>query len=113
MADIVPEIVARRAFRGIDPDRIPEDAIDRVLRAATFAPSCSNNQPWRFVAINDSARLRDVKKYLTPGNYWAKTAPLIIAVCVDPDDDCRNSSRREYGLFDAGLATQNLLLQAV
>lgn len=113
MADIVPEIVARRAYRGIDPARVPEDTIDRVLRAATLAPSCSNNQPWRFVAISDSASLRDVKKHLTPGNYWAKTAPLIVAVCVDPDDDCRNSSRRDYGLFDAGLATQNLLLQAV
>lgn len=107
------EIEQRRSYRAIDPRRVSEESVDRMLDAATLAPSCSNSQPWRFIAITDSAHLTEVKRHLSPGNYWAKLAPLIVAVCVDPADDCRNSHGRDYGLFDTGMATQNLMLQAV
>ena len=111
--DILPEIEKRRAYRAMDPRPIPDDAVERILEAATLAPSCANSQAWRFVAVADSAQLGEVKKHLLPRNYWAKLAPFIVAVCVDPSDDCQQSLGREYGLFDTGLATQNLILQAV
>ena len=111
--DILPEIENRRAYRGMDPKPISEESVDRILEAATLAPSCKNNQAWRFVVVSDSAQLGEIKKHFTPANYWAKLAPLIVAACVDPTDDCQQSFGREYGLFDIGLATQNLILQAV
>jgi glutaredoxin-dependent peroxiredoxin len=38
--------------------------------------------------------------------------PCIVCVATEAELDCRLSGRREYALFDAGLAVQNLLLQA-
>ena len=113
MSDLVPEIEARRAYRALDARKIDEVVIERILSAAHLAPSCSNNQPWRFVAVTDSAVLGEIKKHLTGGNYWAKVSPFIVLVCTRAEDDCRLSAGREYALFDTGLATQNLLLQGV
>ena len=42
-----------RAVRRLRPDPIPDEVLDRVLRAATWAPSGGNRQPWRIVAVAD------------------------------------------------------------
>jgi len=112
MTNLVPEIESRRAFRALSLDPIPEEAVQRMLRAATFAPSCYNNQPWRFVAVRDPATLDAVKAQLSEGNAWAKTAPLIILACTKASLDCRLDEGRDYAFFDLGLATMNLMLQA-
>ncbi|MEI6875926.1 MAG: nitroreductase family protein, partial [Spirochaetota bacterium] len=46
---LLPELVERRARRAIAPDPIPEETVTRILEAASLAPSCFNNQPWRIV----------------------------------------------------------------
>jgi nitroreductase len=111
MSTIVPEILSRRAYRAFDPAPVPIEVIDRMLQAATLAPSCANKQSWRFIAVTDSAVLSEVKKQLSEGNYWAKTAPAIIIVATKPEYGCRLSDRRDYALFDCGLASMNLMLQ--
>jgi nitroreductase len=112
MTTLVQEIESRRAFRGLSAEPIPEDVVQRLFQAATFAPSCYNNQPWRFVAVRDPAILDAVKAQLSEGNVWAKTAPLIILACTKPSLDCRLDEGRDYSFFDLGLATMNLMLQA-
>ena len=113
MSEIVTEIEKRRSYRAVDSKRVEDDVIDRILTAATYAPSCANNQSWRFIAISDSSVLNTVKKHLSGGNYWAKLSPFIVLVCTKAEYDCQLSDGRDYALFDTGLATQNLLLQAV
>jgi len=44
-----------RAVRRLRPDPIPEDAIERILQAATWAPTGGNVQPWRVVVVRDEA----------------------------------------------------------
>jgi nitroreductase len=110
--EIVPEIVARRSRRAIDPKPIPEETVLRLFEAASLAPSCSNNQPWRFAAIASAGKLAEIRDALTEGNAWGKAAPLIIAVATKPSLDQRSNEGRDYAPFDTGLAVQNLLLQA-
>jgi len=112
MNNLVQEIDNRRAYRSLSVDPIPEDTIQRVLQAATLAPSCYNNQPWRFVAVRDPVTLEAIKAQLSEGNVWAKTAPLIILACTKASLDCRLDEGRDYAFFDLGLATMNLMLQA-
>jgi len=112
MTKLVHEIEGRRAFRALSADPVPEDAVQRMFQAATFAPSCYNNQPWRFVAVQDSATLDAIRAQLSDGNVWAKTAPLIILACTKASIDCRLDEGRDYAFFDLGLATMNLMLQA-
>jgi nitroreductase len=83
------------------------------MEAATLAPSCANNQPWRFIAVNAAPVLDRVKEHLSSGNYWAKRSPLIVAVCTQNELDCQVSAGRDYAFFDTGMAVSNMLLQGV
>jgi nitroreductase len=109
---MVPEIRARRARRALAAGPVPRETIDRLLQAATLAPSCGNMQPWRFVIAADEPVLSKVKSGLTEGNYWAKNAPVIVLVVTHVDLDARRSDGRDYAFFDTGMATMALLMQA-
>jgi nitroreductase len=111
MPDIVPEILSRRARRGLSFRPIDDAVIGRLLEAATLAPSCFNNQPWRLIAVTEGAQLERLKAALSSGNAWALRSPCIVAAVTSIDLDCKLSDRRDYALFDVGLAVQNLMLQ--
>lgn len=44
-----------RAVRRLRSDPIPDAVLERVLRAATWAPSGGNAQPWRCVVVREKA----------------------------------------------------------
>jgi nitroreductase len=44
-------MASRRSVRQFRPEPPGRDVIERLLRAAIAAPSASNQQPWRFIAI--------------------------------------------------------------
>ncbi len=44
-----------RAVRRLRPDPIPDEVLQRVLEAATWAPTGGNVQPWRIVVVKDRA----------------------------------------------------------
>jgi nitroreductase len=107
------ELLARRwSSRAFAPDPLPEGAIETLIDAARWAPSYGNRQPWRFVVVQDRERLAAVHGSLRRGNAYAKVAPALIALCGDPDDG-QVVDGKYYYLMDAGLALENLLLQAV
>jgi nitroreductase len=112
MGELLHEIETRRALRALDGRPIPEQVVARMLTAATLAPSCNNNQPWRFLVVRRPEELGKVRDHLSSGNYWARKAPLIVLVLTQPELDCRFDDRRDYALFGTGLAVDNLLLQA-
>jgi len=91
-----PLIASRRAYRALLKDPVPREDIETLLAAAHLAPSCFNNQPWRFVAIDDAAVLTKIKGAMPKGNYWTGPAPAIIAVFSAPHSDCQLSDRRDY-----------------
>jgi len=112
MEELLHEIAVRRAKRALREDPVPEEVLERVLTAATCAPSCFNNQPWRFVVINDMENLEAVRGFLSSGNYWAKKAPVVVLAATKADLDCRLSEGRNYAFFDLGQAVQSMILQA-
>jgi len=110
---IVQEIETRRANRALSTRSIDNDVLQRIMSAAVLAPSCMNNQPWRFIVCTEPDLLAKVKTALSSGNYWAQNAPAIIAVFTDDALDCTLKDGRSYALFDTGMAVMNLQLQAV
>ncbi len=44
---------SQRACRSFLPEPVPEADIERILTAATWAPSAENLQPWEFVVVTD------------------------------------------------------------
>ena len=109
---IHPVIEARRARRAISDRPIPSEVVDALIQAAHLAPSCGNNQPWRFIVVDEPEALSEVKAALSGGNYWAKPAPVIVAVASQRNLDCLIPDGREYYLLGCGLALAHLLLEA-
>lgn len=49
------EMRSRRSVRDFSPRPVPRELIETCLRTAGTAPSGASQQPWRFVAIGDTA----------------------------------------------------------
>lgn len=104
-------IQKRRAYRSLIPIEITDDLVEKLVRSAQLAPSCFNNQPWRFVCVRSPEMLGRMHEVLSSANLWAREASLIIAVFSKPEDDCV-IKERQYYQFDCGLATGFLVLRA-
>lgn len=110
--EVKDAIAQRRAYRSLAPADITDDLVEDLARHAQLAPSCNNNQPWRFVFVRDPASLAALHPALnSPGNDWAKAASMVVAVFSKKEDDCLIKDR-EYFLFDTGMAAAFLILRA-
>ncbi len=131
MPDFFEVVHTQRAARSFLPDDVDDLTVERILTAATHAPSAENSQPFVFVVVRDPAVraaigaltarlwegaraleeqrlspafLRDVEQGATGG---VAGAPVLIVVCGD--------TRLTYPqAMDASVfpAVQNLLLAA-
>ncbi|MGB9590523.1 MAG: nitroreductase family protein, partial [Candidatus Hydrothermia bacterium] len=68
--DVKTAIETRRAFRSLEPVEITDDLVEDLASAASLAPSCFNNQPWRFVFVRDPEVLKVLHGTLSRGNEW-------------------------------------------
>jgi len=110
---VIEAIEVRRAYRSFAPVEITSELLADLARCAQLAPSCNNFQPWRFVFVHGKDALEAFHPALnSPGNDWAKSASLIVAVFSRKEDDCVIKDR-EYHLFGDGLAAAFLILRAV
>ena len=109
--DVKEAIEKRRAYRSLEPVEITQDIVDGLARSAQLAPSCFNNQPWKFVFVYDKDMLLKMHDALSDGNRWAHAASMMIAVFGKLEDDCTPKGR-DYWLFDLGQASAFLQLRA-
>jgi nitroreductase len=109
--DVRTAIETRRAFRSLDQFAADEGLALDLARHARLAPSCNNNQPWRFVFVYEPGVLAAMRPVFSPGNEWCHVASMIVAVFSRKEDDCV-VREREYHQFDAGMATAFLILRA-
>ncbi len=54
--DFFEVVRAQRACRSYRPDPVEDSLVERVLEAATHAPSAENGQPWAFVVVTEARR---------------------------------------------------------
>lgn len=112
----IDEIIARRwSPRAFDEGRAVEhEKVLAILEAARWAPSCFNEQPWRYLVFDqsDKAALERARDCLSPGNEWALAAPVLM-VSVARDNFTRNEKANRTAQHDVGLASENLVLEAV
>jgi nitroreductase len=54
-------IATRRSIRKFQSDPIPEAVLQKILTAATQAPSGKNRQPWRFIVVQGEQRAEMIR----------------------------------------------------
>ena len=115
-----PEIVTLEAIRErwsptIFSDRPVTSAERRTLfEAARWAPSSMNEQPWRFLhaARETPEAFERMVSCLADNNArWAQHAALLVLVVVGTRFNM-NERENRHAWHDAGLASENLLIQA-
>lgn len=110
--EVAEAVRTRRAGRALRDAPVDKEKMDALVEAVRLSASCFNNQPWRLVVAVGEESLASVKEALARGNAWAIRAAFIVAVAAKDTDDCQLSDRRDYYLFDCGLAVGQLELMA-
>ncbi|WP_067430212.1 nitroreductase family protein [Nocardioides jensenii] len=107
----------RRSLRVFDPAHDLDDAdLARLFRAAQWAPSAGNSQPWSFLVgrRGDQTHGRFVA-HLSAGNRsWVPTASAVLVtahqVASGPEEDAPAYS--DYAMYDLGQAVAMLTVEA-
>lgn len=98
-------LYTRRSVRKYQNKPVPLELIEEAVKAAMFAPSARNQQPWEFIIINKRELLDEIPSF-SPYAAMVKDAAAGVLICFN-----KNHETAE-GFFpqDLGAATQNLLL---
>jgi nitroreductase len=109
--DLLKRRWSPRAFteRLVEPEKLRS-----LFEAARWAPSSSNEQPWRFIVANkdDETDWNRLLACLVEGNRtWAYRAPVLIlsVASLNFEDDAKPN---RHAFHDTGMAVENLVLQA-
>jgi nitroreductase len=108
---VAQEFPSRWSPRAFVRTEISDETVQTLFEAARWAPSCFNEQPWRFY-VSRKANFADYLQLLNDTNQvWAANASLMcFAVCKTTF--ARNSKPNNYCDFDTGAAWMSLTLQA-
>lgn len=126
-------INSRRTVRKFKPQPVPKDHLLKILDAARFAATAGNQQPWKFLVVQDRRKIDALEEAAVS---WALedqakkrelseeerneterkvratlenvlSAPVYVAVLVDSQ-----SKYSDYNIFDGTLAMGNLMIAA-
>jgi len=112
----INDLMRRRWSPRIFEERRPveREKVLMLLEAARWSPSCFNDQPRYFLVFDGSntETIERARACLSAGNAWANEAPVLM-LSVARDTFEQNGKPNRWAQHDVGLATENLLLEAV
>ena len=85
MSDFFDLVRSQRAHRAFTDEPVDDATVERLLTAATFAPSAENSQPWEFVVVRDETVRSEIGDLMARA--WAAARDY-------------SESRLEQGLFE-------------
>lgn len=110
--DILSLIKERWSTRAFSDETIASEEINAIFEAARYAPSCFNEQPWRFIIAYKKDELSILQSCLFEKNFeWAKHAPVLFLI-ISSTEFAYNKKANNYNQFDAGTAWGFLQLEA-
>lgn len=102
---VINTILNRRSVREFTDKPVSKKDINTILNAGQWAPSGLNNQPWRFIVIQDRETIQKLSE-CTHYSGIVTGAPLLIATFLDNE----TSYNRTKDLEAIGAAIENMLL---
>lgn len=106
---ILEAIHHRRSVRAYTDQPVDREQLTTILKAAQAAPSARDQRPWRFVALDDRAVLKELASGLANAAMLAE-APAALAIGADVRQAVKPET--DYWVVDGALAAQNALLAA-
>jgi nitroreductase len=110
-------IAGRRSVRSYLDKPVPQETVEKILKAGAMAPSAMDKQPCRFIVISDKGKIKALSdrvkekiassgllggRMRTDADIIFHGAPLLIFVVAE---------KNEWAAIDCSLAAQNMMLQ--
>jgi nitroreductase len=105
--EIQEALLNRRSIRKYKDQNISKDDINKILKAAMYAPSAMNTQAWHFILIEDKNVLIETIKSISYAEMLKQSTAAII-VC----GDLAFEKNESWLLQNCSASTQNILLSA-
>lgn len=107
-----------RAYDSIRP--VEMEKLEYIMEAVRFAPSACNAQPWKFIVVNEPAKVKETAACVadkTLGmNRFAEQAPVFIIVLEEAANFTSTLGstvkQKHFPHIDLGIATAHLTLAA-
>ncbi len=103
--DVMQAIKLTRAVRQFQEKPLPPEAVSAILNAGRRAQSSKNDQPWRFIAIQDKAVLKLLSECGMYAGHLAGAALGVAILTAAPEGNFQT-------LFDAGQCAAYMQLAA-
>lgn len=100
VADLFEKRYSVRKFKAL---AVSDDQIEQIVHAAHLAPTARNVQPWEFICIKDTNKIKEIARIASPNGSFIASAPACIVIF------CQNT---KYYLEDGSAATTQALLKA-
>lgn len=109
---LISERWSPRAFNG-EPVEI--EKLQRIFEAARWAPSSSNEQPWRFIVgfKGDDVYDKIFSTLVEFNQLWASTAPVLILALTRKSSSKNPEKENHSARYDLGQALAYLTFQAM
>lgn len=105
---LAPVFRERYSPRSFTQTAVTDEELQTILSAAATAPSCFNEQPWRFVL----GEKEDFHAILAPANLeWCRPLETFVLLCSAPAF-ARNGKPNRWASFDCGTAWGYMTVQA-
>ena len=99
-------IFHRTSVRTYSEQRVEQEKIVQLLRAAMAAPSAANQQPWEYYVVTNRDKLEQLSQS-TPYAGCVRNASVAFVPCYR-----KASKHLEYAQIDMSASVENLLLEA-
>jgi len=101
---------ARYSVRAYKDIPVEQEKIDRILKAASIAPTACNNQPQKIFVVKSEEK----RKALAEVSPCTFNAPVIFMVCYDVERSAKGliSDTHDFGDTDAAIVCTHMMLQA-
>jgi nitroreductase len=103
--EVFEAIQKRRSVRAYLPDPVPQDKLERILQAASIAPSASNLQPWHFIIVRNGQKREKLARSGLFARFLSQS-PVVIVGCGN-----RKASPKWF-VVDTAIALQTIVLAA-
>lgn len=95
----------RRSIRIFQDRKVEKEKVYQIMQAALLSPSSKDNNPWKFIIVDDKEVLLKLSEAKEHGSTLLAKSPLAIVVLADP-------KQSDVWIEDASIATTLIIMTA-